>query len=136
MLTKIKVFAYIQWKFTKTSPIFFSNGKGGQGARRAGPGSAFDMCFLYMLQDLKKNYKTRISFLLINIPFTNTFNVFPCTPGWISIGNVFSWYLKKKGTFNLEQLSHCINVHRLHLDTLYEGTPSVHVILPEINKWN
>ena len=39
MLTKIKVFAYIQWKFTKKSTISFSNG--GARARRAGPGSAF-----------------------------------------------------------------------------------------------
>ena len=39
MLTKIKEFAYIQKKFTKTSPIFFS--WGGGGARRASPGSAF-----------------------------------------------------------------------------------------------
>ena len=38
MLTKTEVFAYTQWKFTKTSPIsFFKRGGGG-----AGPGSAFD----------------------------------------------------------------------------------------------
>ena len=42
MLTKIEVFAYIQWKFTKTSPrFFFKREGGGTRARRAGPGSAF-----------------------------------------------------------------------------------------------
>ena len=35
MLTKIKVFAYIQWKFTKTSPFFQTEGGGGRPARRS-----------------------------------------------------------------------------------------------------
>ena len=50
MLTKIKVFEYIKWKFTKTSP-FFTNWGGG-GGRRTGPGSAFEQVGIFIVSHL------------------------------------------------------------------------------------